>query len=294
MTALSALGRVGRFLPRRHGPQWPSLQEEAMSAIAAASEQVGVVLPVAAALCRAGGGSFSQEEETWIARIEQRRRATNSSKEVIKYQDYGAGTPDARRQAAEMARGVEVEEVVGKISRVCSKSPALAALLFSIVRQQKPESCVEMGTCVGISGAYIAAALHLNRRGRLVTLEGGAALAEVARRNFAALSLDGIVEIVVGPFHETLLDVLRAAAPVDFIFIDGHHDEQATKDYVAMALPFLSSQAVAVFDDINWSDGMKRAWSSITAGPRCAVQFSLRDLGIALLRGGSGEATGKG
>jgi len=29
---------------------------------------------------------------------------------------------------------------------------------------------------------------RLNRRGKLVTLEGGAALAEVARRNFAALS----------------------------------------------------------------------------------------------------------
>ena len=143
-----------------------------------------------------------------------------------------------------------------------------------------------MGTCVGISGACIAAALQLNRCGKLVTLEGGAALAEVARRNFAALSLEDLVEVAVGPFHETLLDALRSAAPVDFIFIDGHHDEQATKDYVTMALPFLASQAVAIFDDINWSEGMRRAWSSIAAGPRCVAHFSLRDLGIALMRGG--------
>lgn len=95
-----------------------------------------------------------------------------------------------------------------------------------------------------------------------------------------------MVEVAVGPVHETMLDALRTAAPVDFIFIDGHHDEQATKDYVTMVLPFLASQAVAIFDDINWSEGMKRAWSSIAAGPRCAAHFPLHDLGIALLRGG--------
>jgi predicted O-methyltransferase YrrM len=263
-----------------------------MAAIAGASRQIGAVLPVAAALCLAGGASFSQEEEAWIARIEQRRRATNSSKEIIKYRDYGAGTPDAKRQVAEMVRGVEVEGVVGEVSRVCSKPPALAALLFSIIRQRKPESCLEMGTCVGISGAYIAGALYLNRRGKLITMEGGQALADVARRNFIALSLEDVVKIAVGPFHETFLNVLKAAAPVEFIFIDGHHDEQATKDYVAMALPYLSDQAIAVFDDINWSEGMKRAWSSVIASPDCTIHFSLRDLGIALLRGGGSGTSG--
>jgi predicted O-methyltransferase YrrM len=287
MTAFSTLTQVARILRHRGGPRWPALQEEAMSAVSAAAERAGVALHMAAALSRAGGGNFSREEESWIARIEHRRRIANSSTEVIQYRDYGAGSPDAGRQAEEMARGVPVERAVGEISRVSSKPPALAALLLSVVRHQKPKSCVEMGTCVGISGAYIAAALQLNRRGKLVTLEGGEALAAVARRNFAALSLEDVAEVVVGPFHETLLDTLRAAAPVDFIFIDGHHDEQATKDYIATALPFLSSQAVAIFDDINWSEGMKRAWGSITASTSCLVHFPLHDLGIALLRGGA-------
>jgi hypothetical protein len=160
MTALSSLMQARRFIPWRHGPRWPSLQEEAMSAIATATEQVGVVLAVTAALSQAGWGSFSQEEAAWITRIEQRRRVTNSSKEVVHYRDYGAGSPDAMRQAVEMAQGVPVDRVIGEISRISSKPPALAALLFSMVRQQKPKSCVEMGTCVGISGAYIAAALR--------------------------------------------------------------------------------------------------------------------------------------
>ena len=175
MTSLSSLMRFRQFLPWRQGPRWSSLHEYAMSALATAAEQFGVVLPVAAALSRAGWGSFFKEEARWIARIEQRRRILNSSKEVLHYRDYGAGSPDAKRQAVEMAQGVPVDRVVGEISRTSSIPPASAALLFSMVRHQKPKSCVEMGTCVGISGAYIAAALQLNRCGKLVTLEGGAA-----------------------------------------------------------------------------------------------------------------------
>jgi predicted O-methyltransferase YrrM len=253
---------------------WPDLQEQAMSAIASASERVGPTLHIATVLSRAGWGDFSSEEKAWIARIEHRRHVTNSSKEVIHYQGF---MPHSRDTVFEV--------VVGERSRVSSKPPAEAALLFSLVRQQKPASCIEMGTCVGISGSYIAAALRLNNRGKLVSLEGVAAFAEVARRNFAALSLEGVAEVVVGPFHETLSYSLEDASPIDFIFIDGHHDEQATTTYFETALPFLAPLSIAVFDDINWSEGMKRAWSSISAAPQCTARFSLRNFGIAVLRG---------
>lgn len=273
-----------RLLPTRSKLLWPALQEEAMRAILSASEHVGPVLHVTTALSRAGWGDFSPEEKVCIARIEERRRVTNSSKEVVQYRDYGAGNPETGRTASEMAEGKVINEVVGKISRIASKSPASAALLFSLVRQQKPARCIEMGTCVGISAAYIASALRLNGHGKLITLEGGIAVAEVARQNLASLSLEGAVKVVVGPFHETLLNAFKTACPIDFIFVDGHHDEEATKNYFANMLPFLAPLSVAVFDDINWSEGMKRAWSSITAAPQCTARFSLSDFGIAVLR----------
>ena len=273
-----------KIFSKRNDPLWPVLHEQATQAIAPTSEQFGPVLHVVAVLARIGWGNFSQEEEAYIGRIEHRRAVTNSSKAVVRYRDYGAGSPAVRRTISEMAEGVIVERIVGEISQISSKSPALAALLFSLVRQQRPLSCVEMGTCVGVSGSYIAAALKLNGCGKLVTLEGGEALADVARRNFSALSLEGIAQVVVGPFHETLAQAFMAASPIDFIFIDGHHDEDATKNYLAMALPYLAPMSVAVFDDINWSDGMKRAWSSVMTAPQCMAHFSLRDFGIAVLR----------
>jgi len=273
-----------RLFPTKSKLLWPALQEQAIRAIASASEHVGPLLHVTTALSRAGWADFSSEETAWISRIEARRRVTNSSKEVVRHRDYGAGTPEMKRTASEMAEGRVVNGIVGKISRVTSQSPASAALLFSLVRHQKPTRCIEMGTSVGISASYIAAALRLNGRGKLITLEGGSTVAEVARRNFAALSLEGVVEVVVGPFHETLLGAFEAASPIDFIFIDGHHDEDATKNYFTMMLPFLAPVSVAVFDDINWSEGMKRAWRSITAAPQCAASFSLSDVGIAVVR----------
>lgn len=288
MATLAWLARAKRRLTTQGGPRWPDLHQDAMAAIATASAHADPALQTAAALYRAGWGGFAADEAGWIARIEAVRRATNASRQVVRYSDYGAREPGARPTAAQSPAGSEVERVVGEVSRSSSKPPPAAALLFALVRQCKPRSCVEMGTCVGISGAYIAAALRLNGHGRLVTLEGGDALAEVARQNLAALTLHDLVDIVVGPFKDTLLPALDAAQPIDFLFVDGHHDEHATIAYFATALPFLAPRAIAVFDDINWSAGMRRAWVSISTALECSARFPLRDFGIAVLRGGGG------
>jgi hypothetical protein len=71
------------------------------------------------------------------------------------------------------------------------------------------------------------------------------------------------VKVAVGPFHLTIQGALAAASPVDFMFVDGHHDQRATLRYFEMALNYLADDSLAVFDDINWSDGMDRAWAQL-------------------------------
>jgi hypothetical protein len=101
-----------RLFARRSKLVWPALQEEGIRAIALASEHVGPVLHVTTVLSRAGWDDFSREEKGFIARIEHRRRITNSSNEVVQYRDYGAGTPEAARTTSEMAEGLVVNGVV--------------------------------------------------------------------------------------------------------------------------------------------------------------------------------------
>ena len=120
-----------------------------------------------------------------------------------------------------------------------------------------------MGTAVGISGAYIAAALGPGAR--LATLDRLAGAVQAARATFDAVGIADRVTVMEGLFAETLEPALQRMAPVEFMFIDGHHEEDPTIAYLETALPYLAPKAVIVFDDIDWSDGMIRAWSSVAA-----------------------------
>lgn len=223
------------------------------------------------------------ETQQWIKKIEDIRSETNNSTQVVEVPDYGAGGPEDTRSDAEMKNGRICTEIVGEACRNYSKEPLWAELLFHVIRQLKPTSCIEMGACLGISGGYQAAALELNGAGRLVTMEGAPSFAQIAGQNLKAMGLGHRVKFVVGPFHDTLDSVLAEAKPVDYCFIDGHHDEIATIEYFERVLPFLSPNAALLFDDIRWSPGMLRAWTKICADSRVRASFDLGKIGICLL-----------
>ncbi len=224
-------------------------------------------------------GSLTQEEVNSVDRIERLRAEMNLSTEQVTRTDFGAREQDSNLKPDEMRAGVEVIDTLGYISQVASKPPFWCLLLFKLIRTIQPDSCVEMGTAVGLSAAYQATALTLNGHGCLVSLEGAASLADIAMNNFQHLGLDS-VEIVVGNFQDTLVDVLTARQPVDFVFVDGHHDEHATLAYFEQILPFLAETALLVFDDITWSEGMARAWNSIASDSRVRIAVDFGQVGL--------------
>lgn len=228
--------------------------------------------------------SVSSEETEWINRIERLRAEMNASTEPIVLRDYGAGQPGSNRTQEEMRDGVAVTGELGRISQIAAKPAMWCLLLLRLVRTMRPNSCIEMGTSVGLSAAYQAAALKLNGHGHLSTLEGANPLAEIARKNLRQLGLE-TVDVVVGRFQDSLSEILERGRPVDYVFIDGHHDEQATLGYFEQILPSLASTALLVFDDIRWSDGMFSAWSHISGDPRVAATVDLGPVGLCLIDG---------
>lgn len=236
---------------------------------------------VGAALQDALGGGPDTADRVRIAMIEARRAELAASKARIEVLDYGAGRPGDKRSEAEMRAGVRTTAAVADVC-AASKPAFWAVLLYHLVRRLQPSSALELGTCVGISAAYQGVAMARNGRGRLRTLEGAPSIAELARQTFAAAGLDN-VEVVVGPFHETLDAALTAAAPLDFFFNDGHHDHDAVLRYFDEALPHLADGAVVVFDDISWSPGMRRAWTAIEAHPRVHASIDLRAMGVTIV-----------
>lgn len=101
-------------------------------------------------------------------------------------------------------------------------------------------------------GEQTGAVAHAGRR----ALQGDIGGAGICCRGDA-------VEVVVGDFAHTLDDTLRRAGQVDLAFIDGFHDGKATIGYHAAFKEAAAPGAVLIYDDINWSDGMTRAWDAI-------------------------------
>jgi predicted O-methyltransferase YrrM len=226
------------------------------------------------ALERGWRGDFAEAEKAEIARIEALRARVDASPEVIRTTGpEWSGDPDDGRV---------VELPLGELSRGASKRALSARVLFSLIREFKPLTCIELGSCVGISAAYQAAALELNGGGRLTSCEASAERMAAAERHVAELGLEN-VRFVHGRFQETLDPVLRGLdAPVDYAFIDGHHDEHATVDYFRQIAPYASESAIVVFDDIHWSAGMEQAWQRLEAEPALPLTVDVRDMGVAV------------
>lgn len=226
--------------------------------------------------------TLTPDERAWVDRIEALRARVNASTRAIERVDFGAGRGDSGRNAHTMDQGVQVVETLGEVARNASKSPFWCRFLFALLRVAQPLSALEMGTAVGISAAYQAAALRLNGRGRLVTMDGAPSLAAIARENWRELGLDEI-EVVVGRFSDTLPGVLPTHRPLDYVFVDGHHDGDATLAYFDRLFPHLAPRAWVVFDDVAWSEGMRHAWERIAGDDRVALSVDLGAVGVTAI-----------
>jgi len=199
---------------------------------------------------------------------------------VLRGRPPAAAAAIERRRAeleASSAPGGAGDRTIGEHTKATSKSAPAAAFLHRLVQSLAPTSVLEMGTSVGISGAYLASALPSG--GRLITLDILPMAVVTARETFRSLGLGDRAEVIEGSFADTLEPAMQRLAPIDFMFIDGHHEEKATIRYLDAAIPHLAPDAVLVFDDIRWSPGMERAWAVVSArAPGFAV--ALGSLGV--------------
>jgi predicted O-methyltransferase YrrM len=143
---------------------------------------------------------------------------------------------------------------------------------------------LEVGACLGISGAYLASA---RQRPRFITIEGSPAIAPIAEATLAAVT--DRAEVVRAPFDTGLDEAIarfsREQLPIDVAFIDGHHQEAATLHYVETVIPRLSRDAVVILDDIHLTPGMERAWQRLARTPGIAAAVDTGRFGLIVWDG---------
>lgn len=230
--------------------------------------------------------SFTETGKSWINRIEDRRATLLQDDARLAFLDFGAGS---NREGATKERAVKT--IAG-----ASKPRFLASILYKIIRHIGPKTCVEMGSCVGLSAAYQSAALTLNTQmlktrkgskydwehGHLVSIEGDPQTADIARETLRTLNIEN-AEIVTGSFDKQLEGVLKKMAPVEYLFNDGHHDGDAVLRYFETAYQYMADQSIIVFDDIDWSESMADAWRQITIDRRIFCTINLGGIGVAFI-----------
>jgi predicted O-methyltransferase YrrM len=208
-----------------------------------------------------------QKEYYSFEALRELRYQNSKQHRKLRINDFGAGSSvnngSSKRISSILAQAVKPE--------------SSAIRLFKMVDMAQPAVILELGTSLGLTTLYMALA---KKQAKVYTLEGSPEIFEVALQNRRSLKVENIIGIE-GPFHKTLPDLLAKVEHLDFVFIDGHHQKEATLGYFKMILSKLSSKAVVVVDDIHWSNGMEEAWNEIIQSDKVRISIDLYDMGVA-------------
>ncbi|MFQ3575007.1 MAG: class I SAM-dependent methyltransferase [Cytophagales bacterium] len=160
-----------------------------------------------------------------------------------------------------------------QIAKASSSSKTVRELLYKTVDKFQPKSILEIGCSLGLSSQYLVKAMPQN--GELYLFDGNKQVLEHALQLCRLQSPLKKVVAVHGLFDETLARSLDGISSVDFVYFDGNHTYEATKKYFNMVLPKLSENAILVFDDIYWSEEMKKAWDEIVKHKKITYSIDL-------------------
>jgi len=204
--------------------------------------------------------------------VEAIRQKLLADERTITITDLGAGSHVNNNK----------QKKVSDIAAHALKSPKLAQLLYRAVADLHPNNIIELGTCLGVTSIYLQKAAP---QAKVYTLEGSPQTAGIAKEIFNNAGLDKI-ELVVGNFDDTLPGIIDSLNRVDFVFVDGNHQKEATLRYFEWCLPKVDDGTLLIFDDIYWSEGMKEAWAQIKAHPKVTVTIDLFWIGLVYFRQG--------
>jgi predicted O-methyltransferase YrrM len=202
-------------------------------------------------------------------KIERERESLLEDERIIEVEDFGAGSSSSQKNTRQ----------VKQIARTSLKSKKYAQLLFRMAKHYKASTVIELGTSLGITTAYLAAADTTN----VYSLEGSKSIADIARENIKALGISNTT-IITGEFHNTLDDLLATVPNPDLVFVDGNHRKLPTINYFEALLKKSKTSTILIFDDIHWSKEMEDGWAHIKENASVTLTIDLFFIGIVLLR----------
>lgn len=202
--------------------------------------------------------------------VEYIRQLLLHDQRLLTIEDFGAGSRIIKNN----------QRTVAGIASSSLKPKKYSRLLFRMVDHYQPQTIVELGTSLGITSSYLAAA---RSTAQVVTMEGAASVASIAKETFSKLDLKNI-EVVQGNFDDTLSSVINKLSCIDFAFIDGNHRYEPTINYFEQILSKAANHSIIILDDIHWSKEMEQAWQYVQQHAEVTMTIDLFFIGIVLLK----------
>ncbi|NPA37732.1 MAG: class I SAM-dependent methyltransferase [Chlorobi bacterium] len=188
------------------------------------------------------------------------------SDKEIEVTDYGAGShklKNTRRKVSSIYKNSAIKRKYGEF-------------LFRLITRYKSRTIVELGTSLGVSTMYLA---FPDKSNQIYTIEGCPETAKMAREAFEERGMNNI-NAFTGKFVDVLPEIFKKVDVIDFLFVDGHHEKDATLEYYEMCKAKAGNNSIFVFDDIHWSKGMEEAWEEIRNDEYVTLSVDLYQLGL--------------
>ena len=169
--------------------------------------------------------------------------------------------------------GESKERSIREIVHSSSISNRNGRLLAQIISFLAPKNSLELGTCFGMSSAWMSSATNT----RIHSVEGCPETHAIATEMMLRYLKDQDIELVLSDFNSFLASNEES---YDFIFLDGNHQKEPTIRYTQQLWERLNQGGMLVLDDIRWSDGMWNAWQQIQSDARFPCTIDLQQFGL--------------
>lgn len=134
-------------------------------------------------------------------------------------------------------------------------------MLFELASQKKMGVFVEIGSYLGASTSFIAAAID-DDKAKLFCVDtwNNETMPDGEKDTYQSfiINIEKFRQKIT-PLRGKSTNVAKAfTEKVDFLFIDGDHSYNAVKADVVSWLPKLKSDAIIIFHDIGWAEGVQK------------------------------------
>ncbi|MBS3738105.1 O-methyltransferase [Mesohalobacter halotolerans] len=212
---------------------------------------------------------YSRTSQDALKLLRSLRKPALQSQQSLQMLDRGEGSQHFKTS----------RRPVSKIAKNAGMGWHQSKLMQKIVDYFNINLSLELGTSVGLGSLALAANQPNNK---VETVDACPNTSNFAKHYFENHNLKHI-QVHTTEF-QSFLSQLPKDKTYDLVYLDGHHQKNATLQYFSTLKNHIHDNSLIILDDIYWSKGMQEAWQTICRDDKVKVSIDLYFWGIVFFK----------